>query len=129
MLAESCATDATFIGVDIVHGREADHLACPGDSGDLEYWLDRETSLVVRSQYFDGLGTYVEEVIELEIGPQPADQFVVPPGEVVQSPRGPERAGCLRRRCDSGVTRQRSGHGRLRPGAGDNRDTGDRRID
>ena len=84
VVSEACTTEATFLGVDLVHGRAADHISC----GDEAFWIDRETALVVRVHTPDGAGgTFVNEVTDLAFGPQPPHQFVLPPGEVAQSPR------------------------------------------
>ena len=80
-LPPECAAGWTFVGVDLVAGRAADHLSCAGGAiVPDDYWIDRETSLVVRVQtlYDEQMGTEVQE-IELTLGEQPAELFELPP--------------------------------------------------
>jgi hypothetical protein len=79
---DGCAAGWTFVGVDDIHGRPADHLTCPGVIAPDEYWIDRETRLVLRMQTLpeEQQGTTVEEVTDLRLGQQPAELFDLPPG-------------------------------------------------
>ena len=78
---DACAGDWTFVGVDDIHGRAADHLTCPGALAPDEYWIDRETRLVLRVQTLvdERQGTTVDEVTDLRLGQQPAELFELPP--------------------------------------------------
>ena len=80
-LQDDCAGGWTFVGVDDIHGRPADHLTCPGGLAPDEYWIDRETRLVLRVQTLadERQGTNVDEVTDLRLGPQPAYLFELPP--------------------------------------------------
>jgi hypothetical protein len=80
-LPDACAGGWTFVGVDDIHGRTADHTTCAGLFAPDEYWIDRETRLVLRTQLIaDELyGTTVEEVTDLHLGPQPPELFELPP--------------------------------------------------
>jgi hypothetical protein len=75
-----CPDGWTFVGVDLVHDRAADHVVCPGAIVADEYWIDRETRLVIRTQLLhdEQAGTEVQEV-ELSVGDQPAVLFELPP--------------------------------------------------
>ena len=56
-------------GVDVIGGRVADHVGCPGgDPSDA--WIDRVTHLVVRMQSADSTtsGTVVQELVDLQLG-------------------------------------------------------------
>lgn len=79
-LPDQCARGWTFVGVDLVHDRPADHLTCPGVFGPDGYWIDRETHLVLRIQILqeERSGTSVEEVAELRLVDQPAEFFELP---------------------------------------------------
>ena len=81
-IPDECPGGWTWVGVDDIHGRPADHLACPGQITPGEYWVDRETGLVLRVQMTVDAqqGTSVEEVTDLRLGPQPPELFELPPG-------------------------------------------------
>jgi hypothetical protein len=81
-LPDECVGGWTFVGVDAIRGRPADHLTCPGALAPDEYWIDRETRLVLRTQTLadESQGTSVYEVTEMTLGPQPAELFDLPPG-------------------------------------------------
>jgi hypothetical protein len=80
-LPAECAGGWTFVGVDDINGRPADHLMCPGVLAPDEYWIDRDTRLVLRVQTLvdERQGTSVDEVTELRLGVQPAELFELPP--------------------------------------------------
>lgn len=80
-LPAECAGRWTFVGVDEIHGRPADHLTCPGALAPDEYWIDRQTRLVLRVQTLvdERQGTTVDEVTDMRLGPQPKDVFELPP--------------------------------------------------
>ncbi len=85
-LPDACADGWTFVSVDDIHGRSADHLTCPGPLAPDEYWIDRETGLVLRVQVLadERQGTSVEEVTDLRLGPQQPELFELPPGADLQ---------------------------------------------
>ncbi len=81
-IPDACIGGWTFVGVDDIHGRPADHLTCPGVLAPDEYWIDRETRLVLRVQTLvdEREGTSVDEITDLDLGEQPPDLFELPPG-------------------------------------------------
>lgn len=85
-LPDVCEGGWTVLGVDLILDRPADHLSCPGDPAPVEYWVDHETSLVVRTQSLmsERDGFSVEEVVDLAFGPQPPERFELPPGADVR---------------------------------------------
>jgi len=85
-LPPECVGGWELIGVDLVGGRTADHLACPGPIVPDEYWIDRKTHLVLRVQTMqdEARGTDVQEVRELRFGPSPPELFDLPPGADVR---------------------------------------------
>ena len=85
-LPPECPDGWTLIGIDLVHGRVADHLACPGPLVPDEYWVDRATHLVIRIQtmHDEAYGTDVQEVVELRLGPSPPELFELPEGADVR---------------------------------------------
>ncbi len=82
-----CVGGWQLIGVDLVHGRIADHLACPGPLVPDEYWIDRDAHLVLRIQtmHDEAYGTDVQEVVELRFGPSPPELFDLPVGADVRN--------------------------------------------
>ena len=86
LLPNECAGGWQFVGVDLVHGRLADHLACPGPIVPDGYWIDRDTHLVLRTQslHDEQSGAQVQEVVDLTFGEQPAARFELPPGADVR---------------------------------------------
>ena len=85
-LPEVCDTGWSHVGVDLVLDRPADHVRCASDTSDPDYWIDRETHLVVRKQGVtdERYGTWISAVTGLEFGPQPDELFQLPPGAEVQ---------------------------------------------
>ena len=85
-LPSECDRGWQLVGVDLVHGRTADHLACPGDVAPDAYWIDRKTHLVLRVQtmHDEASGTDVQEVVALRLGPSPAESFDLPEGADVR---------------------------------------------
>jgi hypothetical protein len=85
-LPETCDAGWSRAGVDLVLGRAADHVRCADSGVGGDFWIDRETHLVVRTQdpTDDRYGTWVYEITELDFGPQPAGLFELPPGASVQ---------------------------------------------
>ena len=85
-LPGKCAGGWTLLGTDVVAGRIADHVACAGIVVPDEYWIDRETHLVLRQQTMSEAryGTDVSEVVELRLGPSPPELFELPPGAEVR---------------------------------------------
>ncbi|HLO35923.1 MAG TPA: hypothetical protein VK194_07565, partial [Candidatus Deferrimicrobium sp.] len=83
---DACGAGWRHAGVDLVRDRVTHHLVCGGD----EFWIDAERLLVVRSESHPTdpleLTSSITEVAELELGPQPADLFELPPGAVVGQP-------------------------------------------
>jgi hypothetical protein len=79
-LPDQCVGGWTFVGVDLVHNRPADHLTCPGVLVPDGYWIDRQTHLVLRIQTLEEerSGTSVEEVAELRLVDQPPELFELP---------------------------------------------------
>ncbi len=79
-LPDECPGGWQVVGVDLVRDRLADHLACPGIIVPDEYWIDRETHLVLRVQILreEQQGTDVEEVVDLRFGDLPAALFDLP---------------------------------------------------
>jgi len=75
-----CAAGWQAVGVDLVLGRTTIQLACGNES----FWIDEATHLVLRSETRpeDSLHfmTWINEVVELRFGPQPADLFQLPAG-------------------------------------------------
>ena len=61
-------------------------MRCASEPNQPDFWIDRETHLVVRTQDVtdERYGTWVYEVTELDLGPQPAELFELPAGAVVQ---------------------------------------------
>lgn len=90
-LPADCPGGWTLVGIDVVHERTADHVSCRGVVVPDEYWIDRDTHLVLRVQTFydEQQGTQVEEVVELRFADQPASLFELPPGADLRSP-GPK---------------------------------------
>jgi hypothetical protein len=77
-IGHRCPLDWEHHGFDLVGDRPAHHLVCDESS----IWVDVEWLLPVRSQIvaspFDD-ETWTEELIDLRLGPQPAELFVLPP--------------------------------------------------
>ena len=81
----ACAGGWQHRGVDLVAGRQADHIACPEGDDWTDFWIDRESGLALR---IDGRedpssGADIAEVVELRLGPSPASVFDLPPDAVV----------------------------------------------
>ncbi len=90
-LARACRTGWHYVANEIVIGRHTHHLTCrrEPEAGlelpDMELWIDAETYLVLRSrsvviqmgenQQAVGYEPMVNEVVALEVGPQPAALF------------------------------------------------------
>jgi hypothetical protein len=85
-LPSECAGGWTLHGTDVVAGRIADHVSCPGVIVPDEYWIDRDTHLVLRQQTMseEQYGTDISEVVELRFGPSPPELFELPPGADVR---------------------------------------------
>ena len=88
-LPAECESGWQYLGVDLILDRPADHVGCPFDFGLTEYWIDRETHLVMRlvspGDPGDPLsGTYVEEVVELQFVDQAPELFELPEGADVR---------------------------------------------
>ena len=66
--------------------RPADHIGCAGDTASTEYWIDRETHLVMRrlTSGDPQAGTDVEEVVDLEFVDQAPELFQLPDGADVR---------------------------------------------
>lgn len=79
-LPDDCPGGWQVVGVDLVRGRLADHLGCPGIIVPDQYWIDRETHLVVRVQLLrdEQQGTDVDEVIDLRLGELAPELFELP---------------------------------------------------
>lgn len=77
---DTCDDGWAYLGTDLVLERPADHLGCAGTQGSSEYWIDRETGLVVRTQtVVDELsGPEVIEVMALAFEPPSAELFELP---------------------------------------------------
>ncbi len=82
----ACGGGWELVGVDLVGGRVADHLSCPGILVPDEYWIDRDTQLVLRIQMLpdETHGATVDEVVDLHFGPSPAALFELPEGADVR---------------------------------------------
>jgi hypothetical protein len=66
----SCEGGWEHRGVDVIATRVADHVGCVGDPAS-EYWIDRDTHLVVRTQSSSlgpTPGTVVQEVVDFGLG-------------------------------------------------------------
>ena len=87
-LPPECVGGWQLTGVDDINGRVADHLACPGPIVPDEYWIDRETSLVLRVQGMHDVaaGTDVQEVLQLGFGSSSPELFELPEGADVRKP-------------------------------------------
>ena len=86
-LPASCAAGWTYLGLDLLLGAEAWHIACERQ----EYWIDRDRLLVLRHAVEpDALHTTGESqtVLHIEIGPQPDALFELPEGAIVIEGRG-----------------------------------------
>jgi len=74
------------VGVDVVLGRTAIHVACGID----DFWIDDETKLVLRHEEHPAdelhLATGISEVVKLQFMEQPADLFELPPGATIGLP-------------------------------------------
>jgi hypothetical protein len=88
-IPEACSPGWRHLGVDQVGGFTTDHLAC-GTAPEFgsEYWIDRETHLVVRRQSVPDPSVpdpeiEVLEVVDLRFATSPDDSFRLPPGAVV----------------------------------------------
>jgi hypothetical protein len=81
-----CERTWQIVNVELIHGRVADHVSCQGASTALDYWIDRDTRLVLRVQTVsdDAFATSVEEVVELRFGPSLPELFELPPGAEVR---------------------------------------------
>jgi hypothetical protein len=86
-LPEVCLGSWQFLGVDQILGRSADHIGCPNArhrrfEGPIEFWIDRETHLVMRVLMVDDPdhGSVVEEVVELRLVAQEPELFELPVG-------------------------------------------------
>ena len=72
-------------GVDLILGRVADHVGCVDEhAGD--FWIDRATHLVLRTQVTDdsSAGTRVQEVVELRLGLVQGVEWDIPPSAFVR---------------------------------------------
>jgi hypothetical protein len=80
-----CTAGWEWRGTDLVAGRVADHLACALDAAHREVWIDRNLGIVTRTQSDDPTfnDIAVEEVVDLQLGPQPASLFVLTAGASV----------------------------------------------
>ena len=88
-IPDDCESGWQYLGADLILDRPADHVACAGDFGSTEYWIDRETHLVMRvvspgDPSDPRSGTYVEEVVELQFADQPPEVFELPEGADVR---------------------------------------------
>jgi hypothetical protein len=85
-LPDECEAGWSHVGVDLILDRAADHVRCESEASEPDYWIDRDTLLVVRRQDVtdERYGTWVYAVTELEFGQQAAELFELPPGAVVQ---------------------------------------------
>ncbi len=81
-LPDTCDSGWMVVGVDLILERPADHLACPGDPAPTEFWIDRETGLVVRTMSLmdEQSGVLVEEVTDLRFEAPSPELFALPPG-------------------------------------------------
>jgi hypothetical protein len=76
-LSTFCQADWDYVGLEYLIGRPAHRVMCGG----LEMWLDIETGLALRSinAQDPAIGPTIEfTVLELAVGPQPAELFVAP---------------------------------------------------
>jgi hypothetical protein len=76
-LSTFCQADWDYVGLEDLSGRPAHRVMCGG----LEMWLDIETGLALRSinAQDPAIGPTIEfTVLELAVGPQPAELFVAP---------------------------------------------------
>ena len=81
----SCTEGWQQRGLDLVAGRVADHIACPLAADWTDFWIDRDSGLVLRlhaKASADG-GIDVYEVLELRLGSSPSAVFDLPPDAVV----------------------------------------------
>lgn len=78
----TCEAGWEHRGVDVLIGRLADHVACVEAESELDFWVDRETHLVLRTQTIADArdGTTVQEVVDLRFVEYPAAQFELPEG-------------------------------------------------
>jgi hypothetical protein len=85
-LPPDCASGWALVGADLVNGSPADHVHCADEGIDPDYWINRDLGLVVRVQGPDDpqYGTRVQEVTSFRFAEQPAAQFELPAGVVVQ---------------------------------------------
>ncbi len=86
-LPDLCVDGWEYLGLDLVLGSAAWHISC----GRTEFWIDRERLLVVRRVVVpDALHLVVETqtVLQVELGPQPAELFELPRDAVVVGGRG-----------------------------------------
>jgi hypothetical protein len=81
-LPPTCADGWEHVGVDLVLERPADHVACSTEGFTPDFWIDRETRLVVRTQSRPDAddATAIEEVVELTFEEQPVELFELPAG-------------------------------------------------
>ena len=84
----ACGSGWRYRGVDLVQGRMADHLMCSGADRWQDFWIDRETHFVVRTQSSldSTAGIDVYEVLELGLARLPDSVFALPANAVVQGP-------------------------------------------
>jgi hypothetical protein len=82
----SCDGGWEHRGVDVVGARVADHVGCQADPTS-EYWIDRDTHLVVRAQStFDPMsGTNVQQVVDFGLGTPQGAEWELPPGADVSN--------------------------------------------
>lgn len=78
----TCEAGWEHRGVDVLIGRLADHVACVEAESESDFWVDRETHLVLRTQTIADArdGTTVQEVVDLRFVEYPAAQFELPEG-------------------------------------------------
>lgn len=82
----TCDEGWRLVGLERLLGREAWRIACAGD----EYWIDRERLLVVRRAPAPDPLSFTANtttVLSFELGPQPAELFQVPEGDIVREDR------------------------------------------
>jgi hypothetical protein len=79
-LPNGCPGGWQHVGVDLVASRPADHVACAGAVVAPDFWIDRETLLVVRIQGAEDpvMGTWVQEVVSFTFVEHPAELFEPP---------------------------------------------------
>ena len=81
-LPEECLIGWRHLGVDLVGPFTADRVTCDSD----EYWIDRDSGLVVRLQSGDATDIQISEVVDLTYGRSPDERFGLPDGAVLMPP-------------------------------------------